>query len=97
MKEFIIKCPHCGAEYLIEELVMPEDVIGKRYAIKDSKGKIEYIEGELPEMITEYICDYCDKKFKVQLFLDAKTFIEDDVWESDYTVDVFKDRIELGE
>ena len=34
-KDFIIRCPHCGAEYLVEEILLGDDIIGKRYAVKE--------------------------------------------------------------
>ena len=61
-----IKCPYCGAEYLPSEIFMPEDLLDKTYTIHKSKdGIIEFAEGEDAELIESYICDYCDKQFKI--------------------------------
>lgn len=93
-----IVCPHCGAEYLLEEIFMPEDIIGSRMPIKDSKGRIVHVEGDEPELSAEYICDYCDKKFTVNLSVKTNATIEEEgLWEEDYTVEIHKDRIQLEE
>ncbi len=96
-KEFIITCPHCGAEYLIEEIVMSEDLLGKRYAIKDELGHIINIDGEIPELVEEYICDFCNKKFETKVSMSAITKQINDAWEDDYVVDIYKDRVMLDE
>jgi len=93
-----IICPHCGAEYLIEEIFMSEDILGTRMPIKDSKGKIVRIEGDEPELSAEYICDYCDKKFTTTLTIEASSIEEEqDLWSDEYSVEIFKDRIDLEE
>ncbi len=86
MKEFVIKCPECGAEYLVEEILLGDDIIGKRFAVKDSKGNIEYIEGDLPDMFSEYICDYCNAKFRVNAKVEFTTELVKDDFEEEYIV-----------
>ena len=62
----VIKCPYCGAEYLPSEIFMSEDLLDKTYTIHKSKeGIIEFAEGDDAELLESYICDYCDKQFKV--------------------------------
>lgn len=95
--KYVIKCPYCGAEYLLEEIFMADDIIGNRHAIKDEKGRIVFIEGDNPELVSEYICDYCDKKFTASIEFDVCTGIVQDLWEDDYSVEIYKDRIELAE
>ena len=97
MERLVVRCPHCGAEYLFEELFMGEDFIGKRYPVKDSKGVIQHIDGEEADMFTEYVCDYCDKPFKVKVDLAFTTTALTDEWSDEYVVEVYKNRINLEE
>ena len=67
----IIKCPHCGAEYLAGELYLPGSLIGQPdEVIRDSFGKIIYEDyyqkTSMPDMIEHFICEYCDKPFVVE-------------------------------
>ena len=39
----MIQCPHCGAEYLFEEIFMSDDIIGNRHAVKDEKGRTSLV------------------------------------------------------
>ena len=95
----VIKCPHCGAEYLFEEIFMADDIVGTRHAIKDEKGKIVFVEGDEPELLEEYVCDYCDKHFQVvaNIVYYTNYTSEDTSWDDDYSVEIYKDRIELPE
>ena len=67
----VIRCPHCGAEYLPGEIYMPSSLIGQPDDIvKDAVGKIIYedysTEAREPDMIESYICDYCEKPFVIE-------------------------------
>ena len=67
----VVVCPYCGAQYLVSEIFMPEDLLDKAYTIhKNDKGIIEFVNGEEAELVESYVCDYCDKQFKVE----ASTF-----------------------
>lgn len=69
-----IVCPHCGAEYLMAEIFMQEDIFEKDVKIiKDEKGIIKQVIGDLPEYHSSYICDYCNKEFNVDLEIKVKT------------------------
>ena len=83
-----VKCPHCGAEYTLDELFMPNSLLGKtKNIIKDPSGKIIGIEWLEPQDTTEnYICDYCDKSFDVILDLKARTALPDE--EDDFSTDI---------
>lgn len=76
----IIRCIHCGAQYLPGEVYMPGALIGQpEDIVKDSLGKIlyeDYQEGKEPDMIEHYICDYCDKPFIVEATITYKTMAE---------------------
>ena len=77
----ILKCPHCGAQYLPGELYMPGALIGQpEDIVKDSLGKIlyeDYTEDNEPNMIEHFICDYCDKPFVVEATITYKTMAEE--------------------
>lgn len=77
----IIRCPHCGAEYLPGEIYMPGSLIGQPDDIvKDAVGKIIYedytTEACEPDMIEHYICDYCEKPFIVEATIIYKSMQE---------------------
>ena len=76
----IIKCAHCGAQYLPAEIFMPGAFLGRPDdLVKDSFGKIlyeDYREGEEPDMTEQYICDYCNKPFIIEATISYKTMEE---------------------
>ena len=83
----IIKCPHCGAQYLPGEIYMPGALIGQPDDIvKDSLGKIlyeDYPEDKEPELIEHYTCDICNKPFVIEATVTYKTMTEEP--ERDFT------------
>lgn len=77
-KSPVIRCPHCGAEYLPGEVYMPGDLIGQPDDIvRDSLGKIIYedydSEDREPSLIEHFTCEYCDKPFIVEASITYKT------------------------
>lgn len=78
----IVTCPYCGAQYLVSEIFMPEDLLDKAYVVhKDENGKIEFVSGEEAELVESYICDYCNKQFKVEAstyYVSLKDDVEDE-------------------
>lgn len=76
----IIKCPHCGAQYLPAEIYMPGAFLGRPDdLVKDSLGKIlyeDYIAGEEPDMIEHFTCEYCEKPFVIEATITYKTMEE---------------------
>lgn len=67
----VIKCPHCGAEYLPGEIYMPGSLIGQPTdVVKDSLGRILYEDydpiSKEPDMIEHFTCEYCNKPFVVE-------------------------------
>jgi DNA-directed RNA polymerase subunit RPC12/RpoP len=66
----IIRCPHCGAEYLPGEIYMPGSLIGQPYeVIRDSFGKIiyeDYADLKAPDMTEHFICESCNKSFVIE-------------------------------
>ena len=73
----VIKCVHCGAEYLPGEIYMPGSLIGQpEEVIRDSFGKIiyeDYDPVKEPDMLESFICDYCNKPFVVEATVTYKT------------------------
>ena len=77
----VVKCPYCGAEYLVSEIFLPEDLLDKAYTIhKNENGIIEFVNGKEAELIESYICDYCDKQFIVKASM-SYVSMKDDVEE----------------
>ena len=77
-KSPVIRCPHCGAEYLPGEIYIPGSLIGQPdEVIKDSFGKIiyedYYTDTREPDMIEHFICDYCEKPFVIEATVTYKT------------------------
>lgn len=74
----VIRCPHCGTEYLPGEIYMPGSLIGQPdEVIKDSLGKIIYEDyhSELrePNMTERFICENCNKPFIIEATVTYKT------------------------
>lgn len=74
----VIRCPHCGAEYLPGEIYMPNAIIGQPDDIvKDSFGRIIYEDYFTPERepCTEehFVCEYCEKPFVIEATVTYKT------------------------
>lgn len=67
----VIKCPHCGMEYLPGEIYMPGALIGQPDEIvKDGLGKIIYEDYTTPERqpdpIEHFTCESCNKPFVIE-------------------------------
>ncbi len=70
MKENIIKCPYCDAEYFPAELFYQDDLLGRPIDIEKSHfGEILYSSGKSPDLTTTYICDYCGKPMKIKALI----------------------------
>ena len=70
----IIKCPHCGAEYLPSEIYIPNSLLGKQFDIyKDAEGHIETFFGDDMDLVESYRCDFCNKKFIVNAIIKFNT------------------------
>jgi hypothetical protein len=87
-KSPIIRCPHCGAEYLPGEVYMPGALIGQPDDIvRDSLGRILYedyfSEDREPNLEEHFTCDYCDKPFVIEATITYKT--REEAPEKDFT------------
>lgn len=77
----IVKCPHCGWEYLLGEVYYPENTIGQpSNIIRDPLGKIlyeEYEDGNKPLAEDKFVCENCDRPFIVELTTTVKVRAEE--------------------
>lgn len=77
----IIRCVHCGAQYLPGEIYMPGALIGQPDdVVKDSMGRLlyeDYQEGKEPDMIEHFTCEYCNKPFIVEATVTYRTMAEE--------------------
>lgn len=78
----IIKCPHCGREYLWSEIFYRDDISGKpKNIIKDALGHIIYVDYEEdsePTLTQKYICDDCNKPFITEAIIKVETRSEEE-------------------
>lgn len=77
----VIKCPHCGSEYLPGEIYLPGELIGQPdEVIRDALGKIIYedytTEERAPEMVSHFTCEECNKPFVVEATVTYKVKVE---------------------
>jgi DNA-directed RNA polymerase subunit RPC12/RpoP len=83
----VIKCPHCGYEYLPGEIYVPGSLTGQPCDIvRDALGKIiyeDYTEPKKPELIEHYECDGCGRPFIVEAVITYKSRTE--APETDFT------------
>ena len=74
----VIRCPHCGSEYLPGEIYLPGSLIGQPdEVIRDSLGKIVYedyyTKSKEPNMVEHFTCEYCEKPFIIEASVTYKT------------------------
>lgn len=62
----IINCPHCNFQYLAGEIFNPKHFLGQpKEIVRNSIGEILGYEGIIQDLTETYICENCDKEFKV--------------------------------
>ena len=62
-----IKCPYCDTEYLPSEIFLPKHFLGQEHDVeRDTLGQVLYYEGIDADHSETYICDKCNKQFKVE-------------------------------
>lgn len=99
-KPLLIKCPHCGAEYLPAEIYIPTDFLPKcKDVVKDASGKFITCSAGNMNTAEEYTCDYCGHRFTVEAMLTFDTSINElHDYNYDYSSPLYsKDRMELPE
>lgn len=65
IKYVVIKCPHCGWEYLPCEIFYPDSIGDASGIVRDEAGKILYFDGDSLNFKEEYCCDNCGTSFKI--------------------------------
>ena len=77
----IIKCPHCGWEYVPDEIYTPGEILGKSDTVlRAALGKViyhDYEEEEEPILVEHFVCDHCGKPFIVEATISYKTSKEE--------------------
>ena len=91
----VAKCPYCGAEYLPAELFEPRPFFGSPEVEKDGEGRIEYVGGEPMDAATDYVCDYCGKRFRAEMRFEVETAPDD--FEVEHSSEVYGGRMGLPE
>ena len=97
-KQFIIKCPKCGYEYLASEIFYPEDLLGTtKNILRDDNGKILLISGgDNPCLEQEWECDHCGCNFKAKLEIKAEsTYNRNYDFSEDYVITSNDDKEKL--
>lgn len=98
-KEVLIRCPHCGTEYLPAEIFYPNSFLGKPSNIeKTSCGNIEYYDGKNMDLSEEYMCDKCNTTFvvKSQVIFFTKA-VEEKSFSENYKTKLKKSEFTLNE
>ena len=98
-KDILIKCPHCGAEYLPAEIFYPNHFLGKPSNIeKTSCGSIDCYDGQNMNLSEEYLCDKCDTTFAVRAQITFNTrIIEEKSFSENYKTKIKKEKFILDE
>lgn len=102
MKRTVITCPQCGAEYLAQEIYIPEAFFGKASYIEKNEEthKIEEVYGNNSDLDLEesYRCDFCNTPFLVTAKI---SFIEkediDRNFDKDHVTIISAPKIHLAE
>lgn len=96
-QEPFITCPYCGAKYMPSEIFLEEGILGNAHDIvKTSQGNIEHYLGKPYDLHESYICDYCNKEFKVEGVMTFTTSKVDD-FDEEYVKQLYKNRVALEE
>lgn len=74
-REKVIKCPHCGCEYLPAEIYLPNELLGRPKNIdkEHMTGRIMEYMGSSMNLKETYMCDRCDTLFKVTANINFNT------------------------
>ena len=86
--KLIIKCPHCGCEYLPNEIFYPDELLGDASnVVRDENGKIIFHEGNNMNLKEEYVCDWCNKSFVAELKVEIVTSKPEVDFDDDFDID----------
>ena len=80
----VVKCPHCGWEYLPGEVLYPESVVGvpTNTIVRDPLGHIlyeEYREGDEPSTQEKFICWHCNRPFLIDIDVNYSTKPQEEI------------------
>lgn len=96
-ERYLIKCPHCGAEYLPNEIFIEGGLLGDAHNIlKTSLGQVISFKGNYLDLNETYVCDYCNKPFIIVGKVSFETFAKQE-FEEDYVKEIYENRVELQE
>lgn len=66
----IIKCSHCGAEYIPSEIFYSDDFLESDvHVLKDKHGRIQHINCKDADLYETYCCDICGKTFEDTVYI----------------------------
>ncbi len=84
-----IVCPVCKAEYTVQEIYLPEYLLGNIKEVeKDDEGKIVVFYGRDMDLKESYKCDYCNSTFTVFANIDFKTKSKTNDFNKSYTTPI---------
>lgn len=94
-----IECPHCKRQYTIQEIYLPNYLLGKATdVVRNEDGQVEAFDGVEQDLNEQFTCEECNYTFKVKAKIDFDTeIVEDESFDSDYSTTIYKDRINLKE
>jgi len=95
----VIECPHCKRQYTIQEIYMPNYLLGyAKDIVRNSDGVIEAFDGVEQDLHEQFTCEECNTTFKVKANIEFETeIVEDESFNDDYSTTIYKDRIKLEE
>lgn len=98
IEKYVIKCCHCGAEYLPAEIYLPDSLLGRpRNIEKDLNGKIISYFGSNMNVTESYRCDYCQRKFSVDANIKFYTSSKSKDFDTSYKVKISKPNLFMKE
>ncbi len=94
-----IECPHCRRQYTIQEIYMPNYLLGyAKDIVRNSEGVIEAFDGIEQDLNEKFTCEECNTVFNVKANLSFETeIVEEESFNDDYSTTIYKDRIKLEE
>ena len=100
MKRSVVTCPRCGAEYLPQEIFIPNAFFGRASHIErdESTHKIIEVQGTELDPKEEYTCRFCNTPFNVTAKISFKA--EEDKkrnFDEDYSTSLVSDTFILDE
>ena len=97
-KNEVIECPHCGREYLPAEIFISNGFFGKPTFIdRDCYGKIIDFCGTNIDNTETYICDNCNKEFKIIAKLNFTISEKTIDFDEAYSIKLKQDKLKLNE